>query len=148
MLPNITPDIPWLKEPTTDLNTTIALGLISFFYTQAVSIKTRGLFQYIKGYFSPFFLMLPLNIIGKLASIVSLSFRLFGNIFGGAIITDLHFGLLEKSVVFQVLGIASGFNLVLKLFFGLFEGCLQAFVFTMLTLTYLSIALQTDEGGN
>ena len=91
--------------------------------------------------------MLPLNIIGKISSIISVSFRLFGNIFGGSIITKLYFTAIQGSVLFELLGIFSGLNLLIVCFFTLFEGLLQAFVFAMLTLTYLSIGC-SEEGGH
>jgi len=138
--------IPWLEEPTRDLNTTLALGIISFIYVQAVSIKARGIRAYIKDFFKPFFIMLPLNIVGKLSSIISISFRLFGNIFGGAIITKLYFHSIRGSIILESLGILSGANFLIIAFFTLFEGLLQAFVFAMLTLTYLSLG--TQEGGH
>jgi F-type H+-transporting ATPase subunit a len=90
--------------------------------------------------------MLPLNVIGKLSSIISISFRLFGNIFGGAIITKLYFGAIGGSIILELLGLLSGLNFLIVAFFTLFEGLLQAFVFAMLTLTYL--ALSTQEGGH
>ncbi len=138
--------IPWLEEPTRDLNTTLALGIISFIYIQSVIIKTHGIRAYIKDFFKPFFVMLPLNIIGKLSSIISISFRLFGNIFGGAIITKLYFGIIRGSLILELLGILSGMNFIIIAFFTLFEGLLQAFVFAILTLTYLSIG--TQEGSH
>jgi F-type H+-transporting ATPase subunit a len=134
--------IPWLDEPTRDINTALALGLISFFYIQYVTIQTHGVKSYIQDFFKPFFVMLPLNIIGKLSSIISISFRLFGNIFGGSIITKLYFTALQGSLLFELLGIFSGMNILIVLFFTIFEGLLQAFVFAMLTLTYLSIGSQ------
>jgi len=86
--------------------------------------------------------MLPLNIVGKIASILSISFRLFGNIFGGVTIAALYYNTIEGSWLGESFGLLSGINFLITLFFGLFEGFLQAFVFTMLTVTYLSIALQ------
>jgi len=142
---NIISIIPWLDEPTKDLNTTLALGLLSFIYVQISAIVQRGLVEYIKDYFSPFFLMFPLNLVGKLSSIISISFRLFGNIFGGSIIGTIYFSAIQGSVMFELLGIFSGMNLAITLFFTLFEGFLQAFVFAMLSLTYLGIALQNEN---
>lgn len=141
---NIISLIPWMEEPTTDLNTTLALGLISFLYTQWAAIKASGFADYIKGYFSPFFIMMPLNVIGKLATVVSISFRLFGNIFGGSIISSIYFQAIQGNLIFELLGLATGINLVISIFFGVFEGFLQAFVFGMLSLTYLSLALQGE----
>lgn len=138
--------IPWLEEPTKDLNTTLALGLITFLYNQIYSIRMHGIIAYIKEYFTPFFIMLPLNIIGRLATVVSISFRLFGNIFGGAVISSIYFNSIRGSIILETLGIASGLNLAITIFFGLFEGFLQAFVFAMLALTYLSIAMYGEAG--
>lgn len=131
--------IPWLDEPTRDLNTALSLGIISFFYIQTENIRKNGIKQYILGFFEPIFIMFPLNVIGKLSSIISISFRLFGNIFGGAIITKLYFGAIQGSIILELLGIISGFNVIIVLFFTLFEGLLQAFVFSILTLTYTSM---------
>lgn len=142
--------IPWLEEPTADLNTTLALGTLSFLYVQWHAIHAQGITHYLKEYFQPFFIMFPLHVVGKLATIISISFRLFGNIFGGATISHLYFALIKSSVVYEIIGLLS-INMLVTFFFGLFEGLLQAFIFSMLTLTYLSIALhgemgETDEG--
>jgi len=136
--------IPWLEEPTQDLNTTLSLGIISFTYVQYHAIREHGFWHYLKEYLQPFFIMFPLHLVGKLATIVSLSFRLFGNIYGGATISSLYFSLIKSSVWYEIAGLVLGGNLVIALFFGLFEGLLQAFVFAMLTLTYLSIALHSE----
>jgi len=139
--------IPMIEEPTANINTTLALALASFLYVQYYSIRAHGLGSYIGDYFKPFKIMLPLNIVGKVATIVSLAFRLFGNILGGVIITKIIIMVTKGSAWLESAVTFSGVNLVLILFFGLFEGFLQAFVFSMLTLTYLSIALQ-GEGGH
>jgi F-type H+-transporting ATPase subunit a len=134
--------IPWVEEPTSDLNTTLALGITAFIYIQCAGIRAHGWRGYIKEYITPFF-MLPLHITGKLATIISISFRLFGNIFGGTIITQIYNSLKMGSVVFE-LGLLP-FNLVVACIFGLFEGFIQAFVFFMLTITYLAVGIQSDE---
>jgi F-type H+-transporting ATPase subunit a len=135
--------VPWLEEPTADLNTTLALGISSFIYVQYSAIRVNGIKAYINEYFQPFFLLFPLNVIGELSTIISISFRLFGNIAGGAIISNLWLSTIRGLLFFEVIGI--GVNLLLTLFFGIFEGFVQAFVFSMLSLTYLSMALE-DEG--
>ncbi|TET36145.1 F0F1 ATP synthase subunit A [Candidatus Dependentiae bacterium] len=141
---NLVSIIPWMEEPTIDLNTTLALGIISFLYTQVAAIGEGGLWKYIRGYFSPFFLMMPINVVGKLATVVSISFRLFGNIFGGSIISSIYFTAIQGNFMFEFIGLASGLNLLLAAFFVIFEGFLQAFVFAMLSLTYLSLAIQSE----
>ena len=142
---NIISLIPFLEEPTKDLNTTLALGLISFFYVQGNSIAHKGIKAYMDDFIQPFFLMFPLHVIGKLTSIMSLSFRLFGNIFGGYVISSLWFKLVASSIYVQILGLITGTNLLLQLVFCVFDGTIQAFVFSMLTLTYLSMELAPEE---
>ncbi len=137
--------LPWVEEPTKELNTTFALGLIAFFYIQIYAIKAHGFFGYLKEYFTPFFFMFPLHVIGKISTIISMSFRLFGNIFGSATIMHIYQALLAGSPWFQIFGLLSGLNILMVSFFIIFEGCLQAFVFTMLTVTYLAIALAHDD---
>ncbi|HEV2601107.1 MAG TPA: FoF1 ATP synthase subunit a [Candidatus Babeliales bacterium] len=140
--------VPGMEEPTKDLNTTLALGLISFGYIQICAIQKMGTWGYIKTeYLDPFF-MLPLHLIGKIASIISISFRLFGNIFGGATITAIFFKATRSHWFSQTLFDGLGLNLPIHIFFGIFEGFLQAFVFAMLTLTYLSIALEHGAHSN
>ncbi len=136
--------VPYLEEPTRDLNTTLAVGLISFFYVQGYAVATKGFGTYLYDFTQPFILMLPLNLIGTLTSIISLSFRLFGNIFGGSIISSLITSSIESSLISQIFGLL-GINLVNFLIFGLFEGLIQAFVFSMLTLTNLSMEIVADE---
>jgi len=138
--------IPWTEEPTRDFNTTFALGLVAFFYKEIYAIKTHGFISYLKEFLQPFFIMLPLNIVSHISKVISMSFRLFGNIFGGSIIQHIYGSALSNSALWQILGLATGMNLVIILFFSVFDGLIQAFVFAMLTLTYLSIAIQTEEG--
>ena len=124
--------IPHLEEPTKDLNTTLGLGVMGFFIAHYAGIKSKGFRTYIKEYFQPIFFMMPLNVIGELAKIVSISFRLFGNIMGGSIII-LVVSYLTYNLVLPPL---------LNAFFGLFVGTIQAFVFTMLTVVYISVQVK------
>jgi F-type H+-transporting ATPase subunit a len=124
--------IPHLEEPTKDLNTPLSLGILGFVIAHYVGIKSKGFKTYAKAYFEPMFFMMPLNVIGELAKIVSISFRLFGNIMGGSIII-LVVSYLTYSLVLPPL---------LNAFFGLFVGTIQAFVFTMLTVVYISVQVK------
>lgn len=142
---NILSLIPGLEEPTKSPNTTLAIGIIQFFYIQYYTIKNHGLWNYTKEYFEPIFIMFPLHIIGKMATIISISFRLFGNIFGGFIISSIYYNVIEGSWWKETFGIILGMNFLIKFFFVIFEGGLQAFVFTMLTTTYLAMAVQKDH---
>lgn len=149
MLCNFSSLIPGVEEPTKSLSTTLALSLIAFIYIQYYAIKTHGIKIYLKEYFTPLFVFLPLNVIGKLATIISMSFRLFGNIFGGSTITAIYYHTLYGSPLLEAFGSFSGLNVIITLFFIIFEGSIQAFVFAMLSLTYLAAAVNeepTDEG--
>ncbi len=137
--------LPGLTEPTENINTTLALSLICFFYTQYQAITTHGIRMYLKEYMSPFFLFFPLHVLGKISTMVSMACRLFGNIYGGAMIVGMWKSALAGSLIFQLLGIITGMNFLIVLFFGLFEGFIQAFVFTVLTLTYLAMAVQPED---
>ncbi len=124
--------IPHLEEPTKDLNTPLSLGLMGFAISHYEGIKAKGIKGYLKNYFDPIFFMLPLNIIGELSKVVSISFRLFGNIMGGSIII-----LVVSHLTYNLF-----LPPFLNVFFGLFVGTIQAFVFTMLTVVYISVQVK------
>jgi F-type H+-transporting ATPase subunit a len=124
--------IPTLEEPTKDLNTPLSLGIMGFFIAHWAGIRAKGFKTYVKAYFEPMFFMMPLNVIGELAKVVSISFRLFGNIMGGSIII-LVVSYLTYSVLLPPF---------LNAFFGLFVGTIQGFVFTMLTVVYISVQVK------
>jgi F-type H+-transporting ATPase subunit a len=122
--------IPGMHEPTADLCTTLALGVMGFIIALYVVLKRLGFMGYMHELAHPMIFMWPLNVIGELAKIVSISFRLFGNIKGGAIII-MVIGWLVNYWVMPV---------PVNAFFVFFVGTVQAFVFTMLTLTYISVS--------
>jgi F-type H+-transporting ATPase subunit a len=120
------------RPPTADLNTTLGLALMTFFLTQFMGLKAKGIGGYLKGFLDPMPFLLPLNIMGELANPISGSFRLFGNIVGGLIIMTL---------VYQALGYFAVFvPAVLHAYFDLFAGLLQSFIFAMLTMVFVSLA--------
>jgi F-type H+-transporting ATPase subunit a len=120
-----------LRPPTADVNMTLALGLISFFTIQGYAIKSKGLGAYLKGFFEPFFLFLPMNLFGELSKPISLGFRLFGNIFGGLVIIGM---------VYQRMGFL--LPVPLHFYFDLFSGILQTAVFSMLTMVFITLAME------
>lgn len=128
---NIIGSIPLAVEPTRDLNVPLGHMLVVIFVVHFESIRVKGLAGYLKSYNEPFFVMMPLNVIGELAKGVSLSFRLFGNILGGAIIVVVISYLVKYTLI----------PVGLNLFFSLFVGTIQAFVFTMLGMTYIAVAI-------
>lgn len=122
--------VPLLRGATSDLNTTLGLALISAVATHSLSVKTIGIKDYLGRYFSlnPINLFIGiLEIISELTKIISLSFRLFGNIYAGEIV---------------LLTVSSIFAFVFPLPFLLLEiivGMVQALVFSMLTMVFMAI---------
>lgn len=123
---------PFMEEPTKDLNTPLSMGLLGFFIAHFAGIRAKGFKGYIKEYFEPIFFMMPLNLIGELAKVVSISFRLFGNIMGGSIII-----LVVSHLIYSIL-----LPPFLNAFFVIFIGAIQAFVFTMLTIVYIAVQVK------
>lgn len=135
--------VPWLsktnagwslhylfRSPTADLNTTVGLALITTVAFLSASFSTSGPLGYFKGLLEPIPVMLPLNIVGEGAKPLNISMRLFGNMFAGSVIL----GLLYKAV-------PAVLPAPLHLYFDLFSGAIQSYVFTMLTMVYIQGAL-------
>ena len=125
--------IPGLASPTNDINTTLGLALMVVVLVHTLSIKNKGFGNYIKHYFQPFIPFVIINIVEELAKPVTLSFRLFGNILAGEILLII----LGKLVPYVIP--------TAWLAFSVFVGIVQAFIFTMLSLSYLSSSLQDDH---
>ncbi len=137
-----------LRPVTADVNTTFALAIITFILVHYNSIKTKGIKGYIGHMSAPYPFMLPINLVGELAFPISLSFRLFGNIAGGMIIMALIFTGLESvshSLSMSIPFMQFLIPLPANLFFDIFEPVLQGFVFTMLTMVFISINNITHE---
>ncbi|GAA7692415.1 F0F1 ATP synthase subunit A [Helicobacter pylori] len=130
--------IPGFESPTASWSFTLVLALIVFFYYHFEGIRVQGFFKYFAHFagpvkwLAPF--MFPIEIISHFSRIVSLSFRLFGNIKG-----DDMFLLIMLLLVPWAVPVAP----FMVLFF---MGILQAFVFMILTYVYLAGAVLTDEG--
>jgi len=118
-------------EPTRNLNVPLGMGLMAVSIVHYMAIKNKGIGPYLKGFTEPFFPMAPINIVGEFSKAISISFRLFGNILGGAIILIV----ISSLVRFILLPVG------LSLFFGIFIGTIQAFVFTMLAISYIAVEL-------
>ena len=129
-----------LRPVTGDFNTTLLV--------ERAKIKTSGIGGFLKGFFEPIPLMLPLNLLSEAATPVSMGFRHFGNVAGGMIITSLlYFALTAASTA---LGLAVpvltvGIPALLSVYFDLFTGFMQAFIFIMLTMAYLDSAFGSEE---
>lgn len=123
--------------PTSDYNVTLALAIITFILTQFYGLKSKGLKGYTKGFFEPVPFLFPINIIGELANPVSMSFRLFGNILSGVIIMGLMYSALSAVSPF----IAPVITPLFHGYFDIFSGLIQTFIFMMLTMVFVSMAM-------
>lgn len=145
-----------MYSPTGDLSTCLAWALLVFVLITYYKIRTQHIGGYLKGFTEPVFIMTPLNIIGEVATPISMAFRHFGNIASGAVVTLLIYSglsalstavlglipgatgqLLSQIPIFQV-----GIPAVLSLYFDVFTSVLQAFIFCMLTMMYIRLACE------
>ncbi len=121
-----------LRPPTADYGVTLGLALITF-----VLIHYNG-FKYEKaGHIGKLFqplLLTPINIIGEIATPLSMSLRLFGNILSGTVMMGLLYGLLPKLLQFFIWPVFGG----LHAYFDVFSGAIQSYVFCMLTMVFIS----------
>ncbi|MCY6485622.1 F0F1 ATP synthase subunit A [Clostridium aestuarii] len=125
-----------VHPPTKDLNVTLGLAVTSFAVIQAYTIKKHGILGYFKGYITPVGILLPINIMERIMLPVSLSLRLFGNIFAGVMIMELIYGALFKTP----LGIGQiGIPIPLHFYFDVFDASIQMLIFVMLTMINIKI---------
>ena len=136
-----------LHPPTSDINVVAGWAILVFFLITAYKMK-GGLWNYIKGFGDPIPFFAPFNVISEVATPVSMSFRHYGNVLSGVVISTLiACGLQNVShallgwlpgVLGEIPFLQIGIPAVLSLYFDLFSGLLQAFIFAMLTMLYIS----------
>lgn len=143
-----------LFSPTQNYSVTLSLALITWIMIQYTSIKENGLKAYLHGYIEPFaFLIIP-NFFGRIAPLISMSLRLFGNILSGAIIMSLVYsftGFISSSIVGLFASGAGVFNFigpfvapVLHAYFDVFSGFIQMFIFITLTMVFIGNELPQE----
>jgi F-type H+-transporting ATPase subunit a len=145
-----------VSAPATDYNIPLSLVLISFGFRYALEFKYMGIKSHLKEYVSPVPFMLPLNIMDIIAKPLSMSMRLFGNLLSGSLILTVFYaaiGYIQNLIIklpenggepiINVLGALVAPPL--HFYFDIFAGGIQAFVFTLLTLIFSSLALDFDE---
>lgn len=127
-----------LRPPTADYGVTFALAVITFVLIHFNQVRYQGMKGVWSSLTSPWVFWLPINVISDFAVPVSLSLRLFANILSGTAIMALIYTLLGK--------IALVWPAALHVYFDLFSGAIQTYVFCMLTMTYIQDACNTEEG--
>ena len=119
--------VPLLRAATSDMNTTAAMALIAITVVQVVGFTINGTRNYLKEMTTPVFLT-PIHLIGELSHIISLTARLFGNIFGGEVLMVVMYSLVPYFVPAIFLGLEA------------FFGFIQALIFSVLTIVYITLA--------
>lgn len=145
--------LPYLVPANADWNQTLAMALIVFIWSQAYSVKVLGVGGFFRKFTKPFesgwvtrIVFIPLNLIEEVAKPLSLSLRLFGNIFAGVVMIFLIVVLLGQCGSLPYIGpivLAPAFMVAWKGFDVLFIGAIQAFIFMLLTIVYFG---QAREG--
>ncbi|MBQ7356868.1 MAG: F0F1 ATP synthase subunit A [Clostridia bacterium] len=144
-----------LRSATADLSVTAAWALVTTVMVWYHSIKNQGFLGWLKGFTEPVVVMTPMNIVSEIASPLSLAFRHFGNVAGGSVLTGLIYFALSaaSSALFSWLPgalseipfLAAGIPAFLSIYFDLFSGFVQAFVFCLLTMVYIGGACPAPE---
>ena len=132
------------RPPTADVNTTLSLAIMTFVMIHGFGMKSKGVGTYLKGFTEPFAALTPLNVIGELATPISLGFRLFGNIVGGLIIMSLLYtalGVLSAKLSLPIPIFEAAIPTPFHIYFDLFAGVLQSFIFVMLSMVFVSMAM-------
>lgn len=142
-----------LYPPTSDLNVVAGWAVVAFVLITYYKLKC-GIVYYLKGLASPA-LLTPLNVIGEIATPVSMAFRHYGNVLSGSVISVLvAAGLqgLSKLVLGWLPGFLGefpflqiGIPAILSVYFDVFSGCLQAYIFAMLTMMYVSDGFPMED---
>jgi F-type H+-transporting ATPase subunit a len=126
--------VPGLFPPTANINTTLSCALVVFVFTHFIGIKYHGV-KYVKHFLGPVWWLAPLifiiELIGHAARVLSLTFRLFGNMMGHEIVLSILFGLAGLFLApLPIMGL------------GIFVAFVQAFVFFLLSIIYFSGAME------
>lgn len=129
-----------ITPPTANYSVALGLGLISFIVIQAYTIKKVGVKHYFLGFAQPYVFLLPLNILERISLPISLSLRLFGNMFAATIIMDLLYSALKH------IGVVAQFGIPIPLhaYFDVFDGTLQMVIFIMLTMINIKLIAEHE----
>jgi len=127
--------VPYFRAPNADLNMTLALALLTFTVVQVAGIASHGVGGRLKHMADPPFLF-PIEVVSAFSSIISLSARLFGNVFAGEVLLAVMFAMAAAIRVAVVPFVFPVIFLGLELLFG----AIQALVFALLTLIYITLA--------
>lgn len=143
-----------LYAPTSDINIVAGWSILTFILITYYKLK-GGVGNYLKGFTEPIFVMTPLNILGEVATPVSMAFRHYGNVLSGSVIAVLVAAALQAlsnmllgwlpGVLGEIPFLQIGIPAVLSVYFDIFSGCMQAYIFAMLTMLNISGGFPQEE---
>lgn len=138
--------LPFGGSPTADINTTLPLALLVFFLTWAAGIRQNGI-KHFAHVAKPFWWLTPINVLEEIARPATLAARLFFNIFVGELLFIIISSIINAKVMIGAFNLSLAVTVVpfLIQFFNFFVGTVQAFVFTLLAIVYLSLATAEDH---
>ena len=133
----------WWRSPTADPVVTMTLATTVIVLSHFYGVKMKGAKEYGKGFFSPLPFLFPLKLIEEFANTLTLGLRLFGNIYAGELfLTLLAGGLAHTNVIGTIAAVPLT---IIWQGFSIFVGTIQAYIFTMLTMVYLSHKVSHDH---
>lgn len=142
------------RSMTVDINCTATWAVMTFLLFTYWKLKMNGVGGYLKGFTEPVALLTPINILSEIAKPASMAIRMFGNMSAGMVITSLEYAALTvlSQYVYGLLGITLeyfnifqiGIPAVFSIYFDLFSGVIQSYVFIMLTLAYIGDSVNSD----
>lgn len=143
-----------LFAPTSDINIVGGWAILTFILITYYKLK-GGVLNYLKGFTEPIFVMTPLNILGEVATPVSMAFRHYGNVMSGSVIAVLIASALQglsnlvlgwlPGIFGDIPFLQIGIPAVLSVYFDIFSSCMQAYIFAMLTMLNISGGFPQDE---
>ena len=143
-----------LYPPTSDINIVAGWAILVFILITYYKLK-GGVLNYLKGFTEPIFVMTPLNILGEIATPVSMAFRHYGNVLSGSVIAVLIAAALQgaSSLLFgwlpgflgEIPFLQIGLPAIFSVYFDVFSGCMQAYIFAMLTMLNITGAFPEEE---
>jgi F-type H+-transporting ATPase subunit a len=129
---------PIFPAPTGDVNLPLAMALFVIVWVHIESFRARGFGGYFRHYRQPFAALAPINVVEEITKPITMTFRLFGNLFSGGLMITVMLTLLP-------IYITPPFEIVWKLFDAGLLGAIQAFIFMLLTILYFGMAMSHDE---
>jgi F-type H+-transporting ATPase subunit a len=127
--------VPLFRAPNADINMTLAMALLTFTLVQVVGIRTHGVVGRVKHMAQPWFIF-PIEVVSEFGRIISLSARLFGNVFAGEVLLGVMYALANAVKI----AVVPLFVPVIFIFLELLFGTIQALVFALLTAIYITLA--------